>query len=91
MSDKRDNPTDTGGHGFAKAPSTEEWLGLLRELSEDLAVLEERIENIRACELTSLDDAAVGMRSRIDMIRWRISKQQPDPACTLPTKSPSGR
>ena len=72
--DQAQTISDEDRHGFAETPSQEEWLGLLRDLSEDLDAMELRIEHIRTHELAPLEAAAKEMRERIDMIRRRLSR-----------------
>lgn len=60
MSDDQDKPLEmTDRQGFAETPSKDEWLGLLRDLSDGLA---------------TMDSSARDMRERIAIILNRLDK-----------------
>lgn len=60
--------------GFAETPSKQEWLGLLRDLSAELAVMELRIHRIKSHDLPILETTAQDMRDRIRVILNRLDK-----------------
>ncbi|MEM1134036.1 MAG: hypothetical protein AAGH53_13975 [Pseudomonadota bacterium] len=60
--------------GFAETPSKEEWLGLLRDLSSDLAAMELRIHQIKSQDLSELEEKAYNMRERMAIILNRLDK-----------------
>lgn len=72
--DQTETANDTDHHGFAETPSKVEWLGLLRDLSEDLAAMEQQIEFIKAYELAPLKATTRGILERVDMIKRRLSR-----------------
>lgn len=68
-----DVPISAQGAPFSKDPSKEQWVGLLHDLSRELAAMELKIHQIKECELPALEDTASDMRGRMDMIVRRVS------------------
>jgi hypothetical protein len=61
--------------GFADTPSKEEWLGLLRNLTADLAAIELQIDQIKTRDLPTLETTAHNMRQRMAIIINRLDKR----------------